>query len=293
MHNLLSRRPSPAMVVALVALFVALGGSAYAFTVPKDSVGTAQLKDSAVTGVKLHDTAVTSSKVKSGSLLAKDFKSGQIASGLGPAGGDLTGSYPNPVIASNTISSTMFAQGAVNSAAMGIDAVNTDALVDGAVTNSKLASGAVGTSSFSSSAQAPDSAQLGTMPPNAYGAVLAGRVTNLSTSDGTTDYGAPSGISPASSNSNDVFMPSPNQPLKARDLVVELFTSPSTGSHTISLNVGIKTALSCTLSGINDTKCTAAGPVDVAAGSPLSIEDDVTGSPSPDSASFAFRLSPQ
>ena len=93
---------------------------------------------------------------------------------------------------------------------------------------------------------------------------------------------------------NDIFMPSPNQDLKARDFVVELFTSPSTGGHTISLNVGgVKTALSCTLSGTSDTMCTAAGPVDISAGSPLSIEDEVTGTPVQDSASFAFRLSPQ
>lgn len=182
----------------------------------------------------------------------------------------------------------------MNSAAIGSGAVSTNALVNGAVTNSKLAAGAVGTSKFASGAQAPDSAQLGTMPPSAYGAVLAGRVKGLSTSDGAIDYGAPSGESNAVGDWNDVFMPSPNQDLKARDFVVELFTSPSTGSHTISLNVGgAKTTLSCTLSGISDTMCTAPGPVDVSAGSPLSIEDEVTGTPAQDSASFSFRLSPQ
>ena len=47
-------RPSPALVVSLIALFVALGGTSYAaFSLPKNSVGTAQLKTGAVTGSKL------------------------------------------------------------------------------------------------------------------------------------------------------------------------------------------------------------------------------------------------
>src|SRR5579859_4539792 len=48
------RRPSPALVVALVALFVALGGTSYAaFSLPKNSVGTAQIKSQAVTKAKI------------------------------------------------------------------------------------------------------------------------------------------------------------------------------------------------------------------------------------------------
>jgi hypothetical protein len=48
------RRPSPAMVVALIALCVALGGGAYAaIKLPRNSVGTKQLKKGAVTPPKL------------------------------------------------------------------------------------------------------------------------------------------------------------------------------------------------------------------------------------------------
>ncbi len=58
MDRLLARRPSPAMLVALVALFVALGGGAYAaLALPKDSVGAAQLKKGAVTPTKLSPAA--------------------------------------------------------------------------------------------------------------------------------------------------------------------------------------------------------------------------------------------
>jgi hypothetical protein len=53
-------RPSPALVVATLALFVALGGASYAaFSVPANSVGTKQLKSRAVTGAKIADHAVS------------------------------------------------------------------------------------------------------------------------------------------------------------------------------------------------------------------------------------------
>ena len=76
--RLLRHRPSPAIVIACVALLLALGGVSYAATaLPNNSVGTAQLKNN----------AVTSSKVKNHSLLKADFKSGQIPKGpAGPAG---------------------------------------------------------------------------------------------------------------------------------------------------------------------------------------------------------------
>src|SRR5437588_6285600 len=59
--------PSPAMVISLIALFVALGGTSYAATIalPKNSVGTKQLQKDAVTGAKIKDGAVTATKISS------------------------------------------------------------------------------------------------------------------------------------------------------------------------------------------------------------------------------------
>ena len=66
------KAPSAALVVSLIALAVALGGTGYAVTqLPKNSVGTAQIKKNAVTGAK----------VKAGSLEASDFKPGQLPRG--------------------------------------------------------------------------------------------------------------------------------------------------------------------------------------------------------------------
>lgn len=78
MNRVFCLRPSPAMVVACAALFVSLGGVGYAaVTLPKNSVGTKQLKRN----------AVTSAKVKKHSLLRNDFKRGQIPRGAQGAQG--------------------------------------------------------------------------------------------------------------------------------------------------------------------------------------------------------------
>jgi hypothetical protein len=65
------RKPSPALVISLLALSVALGGTAYAgITISKNSVGTNQLKNGAVTTNKLKNGAVTTKKIKNGSVTA-------------------------------------------------------------------------------------------------------------------------------------------------------------------------------------------------------------------------------
>jgi hypothetical protein len=73
------RPPSPALVVACLALAISLSGAAYAVStaLPRNSVGTVQLKNN----------AVNSAKVRNASLSAADFAPGQIPAGRqGPAG---------------------------------------------------------------------------------------------------------------------------------------------------------------------------------------------------------------
>lgn len=61
--------------MASIAVFMALGGVTYAATaLPKNSVGTKQIRKKAVTNIKLATNAVTGNKVKDGSLSGKDIK---------------------------------------------------------------------------------------------------------------------------------------------------------------------------------------------------------------------------
>jgi hypothetical protein len=57
------------MTVALIALFVAMGGTGYAaFKLPQNSVGTKQLKKNAVTGAKVKNRSLTGADINAGSL---------------------------------------------------------------------------------------------------------------------------------------------------------------------------------------------------------------------------------
>lgn len=78
-----SSRPSPAMVVAVIALFVALGGSGYAAV----KINGKDIANRSISGKKLRKSAVTSREVRNGSLRAGDFKRGQLREGReGPPG---------------------------------------------------------------------------------------------------------------------------------------------------------------------------------------------------------------
>ncbi len=72
------RHVTPSLVLSVIAVFIAMGGTGYAISqLPKNSVGAKQIKKN----------AVNSAKVKNRSLLAKDFKKGQLPKGArGPPG---------------------------------------------------------------------------------------------------------------------------------------------------------------------------------------------------------------
>ena len=86
------KTPSPAMVVATVALFIALGGAGYAaVSIPRNSVGTSQLKNFAVTPLKIQPGAIKTKKLRDNAVTT-------------------------PKIADAAVTTSKIADGAVNSA---------------------------------------------------------------------------------------------------------------------------------------------------------------------------------
>jgi hypothetical protein len=110
------RRPSPAMVVALLALFVALGGPAQAKRV--------------IDGKVLKRGSVTSRAIRNGSIARADLSKTAVRS--------LTTTPANSVRSANIV------DGQVLAPDLGAGSVTTAAIAAGSVTASKLASNSIG-----------------------------------------------------------------------------------------------------------------------------------------------------
>jgi hypothetical protein len=70
MSKVLKNRPSPALLISVLALFVALGSGAYAVKLKlgKNAVKTKNIKKSAVTTKKIADAAVSAPKLADGAV---------------------------------------------------------------------------------------------------------------------------------------------------------------------------------------------------------------------------------
>jgi hypothetical protein len=79
MKRILRRLPSPAMVVACIALAVALGGTSYAaIKLPRNSVGTKQLQKNAVVATKLSERSVGPRKLQNNAVTTRTVKKDQL-----------------------------------------------------------------------------------------------------------------------------------------------------------------------------------------------------------------------
>jgi hypothetical protein len=114
----------PATIIATIALLVALSGAGYAAT----KIGTAQLKNNAVTTPKIKNSAVNTAKLKNSAVNSSKLASGAVAAA------DL---------GNNAVTSAKLANDAVTAAKLAGGAVGTNALATNAVDAAKLANGQV------------------------------------------------------------------------------------------------------------------------------------------------------
>lgn len=106
-------RPSPALIISCVALFMALSGSALAVGIAKNSVRSAQIVDGTVRTVDLHEAAVDGSKIA--------------PNAVGPT-----------QIAENAVSSSKVAPDSLGAEDLATDSVGSSEIQAGAVRSSEL-----------------------------------------------------------------------------------------------------------------------------------------------------------
>ena len=73
-----NRRPSPAMAVALVALFLSLGGVSYA--IAAGSIGSRELRDGSVRGEDVKNSTLRGRDIRDGSLQGREIHTGTVQS---------------------------------------------------------------------------------------------------------------------------------------------------------------------------------------------------------------------
>ncbi|HET9678197.1 MAG TPA: hypothetical protein VFP21_11920 [Solirubrobacterales bacterium] len=122
--NMLKRHLSVANVLSCIALFVALGGAAYAAVkIPTNAVKARNIAPQAVTNAKIKTQAVTSGKIKNGGVNALDIGAGQVT---------------NDKIATGAVSAKKIAKQAVTERTIANEAVTTGKIGKEAIDASKI-----------------------------------------------------------------------------------------------------------------------------------------------------------
>jgi hypothetical protein len=128
-------RPSPAMAISCVALFLALVGTAFA--APKLAVRSAQIVDATIRTVDLRDNAVSSAKIADATVTAADL-------GTDSVGAD--------EIAENAVASPEVAPDSLTAADLGAASVASSEVADQSLTQDDVGPNAVGSSEIQAGA---------------------------------------------------------------------------------------------------------------------------------------------
>ena len=142
----LKRHLNPATVISCVALFVALGGAAYAVSpIGKKSVKTQHLGNGSVTALKLRNGAVTTPKLRNLAVTSPKLGEASVIAGKLAGGAVRSIALGGSVVTEGkikdgSVNNSKLANNAVTSSKLAADALSTGKLQDGAVTAPKLAS---------------------------------------------------------------------------------------------------------------------------------------------------------
>ena len=275
LKSILSRM-TYANLMATVAVFIAIGGGAYAAGLAKNSVKSKHIQDSGVKAIDLAPSAVNSDKVADGSLLGRDFAPGALPAGeRGPAGAD----------------------GATGATGLrgpaGTDGTNGTDGADGADgspdTPAQVLSKLLGVDGDGSGLVAD---QVDGVDASATGDVMSSRVT-VTQGAALTTFAPIEGISTASTPRSASETGSPNRTVVARDLFVRL-TQSAGGTVQVQLLVdGVATGLTCTVN--SGTVCNSgSGTASVPAGSLLALQvtEGAGANAAGVTATVGFRLAP-
>ena len=261
-----------ANVMATVAVFLALAGAGYAaIKIPRNSVGTKQLKRD----------AVNSSKVEPGSLKGSDINLATLgtvptAADAEALGGIAAGSFVTGV----TAGSGLTGGGSGGGVTLAVDPAQVQSRVTGNCT------GPAGVQSITATGSVTCS------PAAAVGDVQSAVIAGVPS--GVARFGAVSGATPPATDQDSVTSLSPATDLVARDLSVSVSAAPgTTGSVAgVVLEVNGSTRLACEIQGPTaETTCTDTGSGTVPAGSELVLEV-VNGTTTPETFRVGFRLTP-
>jgi hypothetical protein len=291
--------------VAYTALFVALGGTAFAASaaLPRNSVGTPQLKSRAVTGRKIALHAVTGANVAKATLTGANIKSSTLGTvpdaarlgGLSPLSfqraitGRCVGSQAIQTVAQQgkvtchsfgTITGVVAATGLTGGGSSGHVSLAVDpTVVQARVTDSCAAGRAISSIKQDGSigCHIADVTQM-----------MGG--TGTAALDPTAAFIAPVGLSAPNSQVQAVAVGSADLPSTARHLSVKVATAPPSGGSwkfNFYVNGRIRTGLGCVITS-PEHSCHSGGSVSIPRGARIALHETGTNLTTGTSAIFGW-----
>lgn len=265
--------------VAYVALFVALGGTAFAATSLKpNSVGTAQLKNRAVTGAKVALHTLTGANINASTLGI--VPEAARLDGLGPLAFEraITGKCSGfqaiqTITREGKIGCHSFGAITGITAGTGLTGGGTSGnvilAVDPTVVQARVTGSCTGRGAVSSINQD------GTINCHSTDEVQMMGGTGTTPLNATSDYLVPMGIGAPSAQEQAVELGSANAPSDARHLFVRVATAPGSGgtwTFDFAINGRQQKAMSCVISG-SAKSCHSTGSVSIPRGARVAIHE--------------------